>query len=172
MIGRAGRSQQHSTSLLLFNSAELRNCSQPLKALCEAKENCHRHALLHALSVDERSTVVPNMCCNLCTVSCPYKELEFPSLSHKTTRKPRIRPVLPHMQSYLRTKLLEERDKFIERNKAFRMVPKSVVCPLSVITDIANRSSSIHSAQDMHTFAGLRQQLHIPFFNVLQSVHT
>lgn len=125
--------------MLLYSAAELKNCSDiALKALCENKENCHRRSILRALSSDECSTVPQDTCCNLCTHSCPYTELEYPASSLEVRkRKTRICSIPSQLQNAVREKLIAERDKFIQQHPSFRMVPKSVVCPLSVINDIA-----------------------------------
>ena len=156
--------------MLLYSAAELKNCSDiALKALCENKENCHRRSILRALSSDECSTVPQDTCCNLCTRSCPYTELEYPASSLEVRkRKTRICSIPSQLQNAVREKLIAERDKFIQQDPSFRMVPKSVVCPLSAINDIASRVKTIHSVRDLQTFPGVRQQLLLPFFNALR----
>ena len=106
-----------------------------------------------------------SICCS------PYIELEFPASTLETKkRRARVRSLPAEAQGSLQSKPLAELDRFIDQNSAFMMVPKSVVCPMNVISDVISRSKSIHCLQDMETFSGLRQQLQLPFFNVLQTV--
>ena len=113
------------------------------------------------------------MCCNVCEVLCPYTELVFPSCTPEVKkRRPRVRSLLPENANSLQLELLGVRDRVIAENPAFRMVPKSVVCPVSVIKLVTSRSSSIKCIEDFHTIPGLRKQFHAPFLQVFQCVYS
>lgn len=50
------------------------------------------------------------------------------------------------------------------------MMPKSVVCPISTITELCSWSRSIHSVEDIRSFAGVHPELYLAFLNVIVQV--
>ena len=125
----------------------MKKCSDPsLRAFCEDGENCRRHTLLQALSKNGRSTVPPNMCCNVCEAVCPYTQLVCPAstLEVKKRRK-RVRSLSAEAQSSLQSMLVAERDRLINDNPALKMVPKSVVCPISSLVPRLSPLAYIHT---------------------------
>lgn len=172
LIGRAGRSGQQSTSVLFYSTVEAKNSSDHyLKSLCNDSENCRRCNLLQALGKDECSTVSKNLCCDVCQPTCPYTDLTLPFSTLPTKkRRPRLQPVSAEDQKTLESKLLVERDTVIASNPALKMLPKSVVCPISTIKELCSRSKSINCAQDIYAFAGVRPELCTPFLNVIIGV--
>ena len=138
-----------------------------LKALCDQKENCRRRILLRALGSDECSSVTRNLCCDCCQPVYPYFDLTVPSVTLETRkRRPRTGSVPVDIQTFLETKLLVERDAIIAKNPALKMLPKSVVCPLTIIRDMCARSHSINSVEDISAYPCIRPELHLPFFHV------
>ena len=106
LIGRAGRAGQPSTSLLLYSTAETRNCSdESLQSLCEHKENCRRQTLLQALGSDECSVVSKNLCCEVCQPVYSTLGFTFTAIAQETRkRRPRTHPVSADIQSSLESK--------------------------------------------------------------------
>ena len=82
-------------------------------------------------------------------------------------RRPRVRPVSTEEQSTLESKLLVERDTLIANNPDLRMIPKSVICPISVIKELCYRRKSISSLEDIRSFAGVRPELHLAFLKTI-----
>ena len=136
-----------------------------MKALCEGKKNCRRKILLKALGSDEFSSVSKNVCCDCCHPVCPYQSLLFSSATTEgRKRRVRIRPISDDIKALLTSKLIEARDSAIESNPVLKMLPNSVVCPVTVtIKDIASRSISISSIEDVRSFPCIRPEFHETF---------
>ena len=109
-----------------------------------------------------------NLCCDVCQPVCPYTELNIASESLGTRkRRPRMRAVSSDIQSSLETKLLVERDTLISKHPGLKMLPKSVVCPLSVIREVCSRCKSINSIEDIRSLPCIRPEFHLAFFNAV-----
>ena len=106
----------------------------------------------------------PNMCSNVCEAVCPYTELVClaSTLEVKKHRR-RVRLLSAEAQSSLQSMLVAERDRLISDNPVFKRVPKSVVCPISVIKEVAAKSASINCLEDIRAFPGVREQLQVAF---------
>ena len=171
-MGRAGRSGQRSISVLFYTAAELKGLTDSnLRSLCDNKENCRRRTLLKALGSSESVTTESGICCDICEPVCPYEELDCPKLSaepRKNTLRKRTLPTVS--RQLLETELVAQREALIERNPALKMFPKSVICPITVIREVCNRSRSVKTVDDLKSIACLRQELHVPFFNVIVSL--
>jgi hypothetical protein len=166
LIGRAGRSGCQSLSVLYFSPSEEKKCiDHGLQLLCREKENCFHHTILQALGSDEVSSVVKEKCCNSCNLVCPYAELSFPSYRKK--RQQRIHNVTSDMKKTLGTRLLKVVDDAVRRFPALKMLPRSLVCPASVIRLICEKSPYISSIQDLDTIPCLRRELKAKFYNIV-----
>ena len=105
-----------------------------------------------------------NLCCDVCQPVCPYTELNIASESLRTRkRRPRMRTVSSDIRSSLETKLLVERDALISKHPGLKMLPKSVVCPLSVIREVCSRCKSINSIEDIRSLPCIRPVSFSPF---------
>ena len=110
-------------------------------------------------------SVANGLCCDICQPVCPYSELTISPVTLETRKhRPRTRSVPVCIQSSLETKLLVERDALIAKNPALKMLPKSVICPQSVIKEVCSRSPSINL---MRLFPCVRPEFHLPFFNAV-----
>ena len=155
-------------SLLLYSLTETRNCpDQSLRAICENKENCRRHTVLQALGSGESTSVSKRLCCDVCESVCPYSELAFTFVSMPKKRQLKVHPICADILQSLEAQLITERDTFIANNPPLKMLPKSVICPVSVIKEVALRSKSINCIEDMRLFSCLRPEFYTPFFNAV-----
>ena len=99
---------------------------------------------------------------------CPYTELNIASESLRTRKwRPRMRAVSSDIRSSLETKLLVERDALISKHPGLKMLPKSVVCPLSVIREVCSRCKSINSIEDIRSLPCIWPEFHLAFFNAV-----
>ena len=131
---------------------------------------CCRNTILRALG-DERSSAQKNLCCIICHPPCPYPELMFLSAPREARkRRPRIRPLSPELQSSIESRLLKERDSIIDSDPALKMLPKSLICPISVIKDICSKSTSICSVEDIRSFPCVRTNFMFAFLMQLWNV--
>ena len=72
------------------------------------------------------------------------------------------------IQHNLEKRLLLERDLLIDRHPMLKMLPKSVICPLSVIKDVCSRSRGIKGIEDLKLLPCIRPEFHLPFLSILR----
>ena len=103
--------------------------------------------------------MLPSQCCDTCSPGTPPQPdfLVMPTVQ----RKPKPRPVriVNNVKSELKRCLLEERNRIIEADVGYRMLPKEVVLPTGSIERFCKQARYIQSIQDINSIPGLDHDL-------------
>ena len=172
LIGRAGRNVGcHSRAHLLITSDADKITDPALKSFCTEKENCLRASMLKSLG----DTVQQNSsCCRVCNPSTfsdgnRLSVLKAGKAPPRKKRRVAQRRVDKFFIETMKSRLKEERAKYIREHPGLAILGDELVCPSSVIDTICSSAKFISIASDMEMFC-LRQELKQRFFCVIMSV--
>ncbi|WAR29814.1 hypothetical protein MAR_003382 [Mya arenaria] len=70
IIGRGGRSGKQAYHLLLTTKQQLRHTDQELREYALNDKMCRRDVLLTNYTLENRASVVPHICCDICVCNC------------------------------------------------------------------------------------------------------
>lgn len=112
-----------------------------------------------------------SLCCMVCN---PTEVLESDVMrvgkpAPRKKRRVAIRKVDESVISDIKSRLQEERVKYIAEHSGLAILGVQLVCPNSVINNICSSVRFISVANDMDSFC-LRQELKERFFNVIMAV--
>ena len=99
--------------------------------LCVRNENCQCKTLLKALGSDDCFLLSTNVCCDCCHPVCPNQSLLLSSVTTEGRKRTIICLISADTKALLTSRHI---DSAIERNPFLKMLPKSVVCPVTLIT--------------------------------------
>ena len=123
-----------------------------LQKYCTDKENCLRSNLIVSIGGSVQKT--SRLCCSICNVSCSLPRLDI-LLHRPVSRKKRRVPVRKIDQSLLlelKSRLEEERNKYVVEHPCMAIFGLQFICSDNVIDKICSDAKYLTKIEDLDQF--------------------
>lgn len=164
-IGRAGRDNEQSFHLLLYNNKQLRKCDTEILSYIRNEDICRRKLLLENYLSEPDESRILHSCCDICSKSCTCDDSNCKSFNMPGYEAPEelcstVEPatsVSEEKRSELRYELLQYRDIIDETVDTGNLVSDDFVHGISnqVIEDIVSKCHNLKSPDDVYQICNI-----------------